>query len=265
MSRVSTDYVRHKGQDGRYDQEYYSFGEGGNWGSPIKDATFDRMNFTDVARVVAAPLAEQGFVAARDPAKTRLLIMLYWGTTTVPDPPRESPLFSEYTNLMDEYRILLGEHSPEAESVRESAMSVLGMYIHDRDLRDFRNAGLIGYDVTGLIGTDYGNDVRSRAIGWKQRDLSDEIEENRYFVVLMAYDFQLMWKQKKHKLLWETRFSINEPRNAFDKALPFIAEKASRYFGSPSNGLKRDEVGPGRVELGDPTIIEFLTGDRKPK
>jgi len=38
-------------------------------------------------------------------------------------------------------------------------------------------------------------------------------------VVLMAYDFQLLWKEKKHKLLWETRFSIRQRHNDFDRQL----------------------------------------------
>jgi hypothetical protein len=82
-------------------------------------------------------------------------------------------------------------------------------------------------------------------------DVESEIEENRYFVVLMAYDFQLMWKEKKHKLLWETRFSISERRNEFDKALPVMARYASQYFGQPTNGLLRTRVLGGKVDIGE--------------
>jgi len=67
----------------------------------------------------------------------------------------------------------------------------------------------------------------------------------------MAYDFQLMWKQKKHKLLWETRFSISERKNAFDKALPFMARYASQYFGRATDGILRTQVQNGRVDIGD--------------
>ena len=66
-------------------------------------------------------------------------------------------------------------------------------------------------------------------LGERNDALLSEIEENRYFVVLMAYDFQLFWKEKKLKVLWETRFSINESRNDFDKALPTIAQYAVSY------------------------------------
>ena len=82
-------------------------------------------------------------------------------------------------------------------------------------------------------------------------------------MVLMAYDFQLLWKQRRHKLLWETRFSINERSNQFDRALPAMAQYASRYFGQASNGLLRMRVPEGNVEVHEPTLIEFLSEPRK--
>jgi len=102
-----------------------------------------------------------------------------------------------------------------------------------------------------LIGTDEGNYKKHTALGIDQRDEVSEIEQNRYFVVLMAYDFQILWKEKKHKLLWETRFSINELHNSFDKALPVMARFASQYFGEPTNGLVRTRVPEGQVDIGE--------------
>ena len=79
----------------------------------------------------------------------------------------------------------------------------------------------------------------------------------------MAYDFQLLWKQKKHKLLWETRFSINQKHNEFDKTLPAMAEYAARYFGQPSNGLVRERLLNDHVEVGQPTLIQFMAEPKK--
>jgi len=110
---------------------------------------------------------------------------------------------------------------------------------------------MLGYDSDALIGTDFGDNRRGTALEFHQDDLVKEIEDNRYFVVLMAYDFQLMWKHKEHKLLWETRFSIDERHNEFSKALPVMAMYASRYFGQDSKGLLRTQVPAGRVEIGN--------------
>jgi len=136
-----------------------------------------------------------------------------------------------------------------------SAMIMLTMQNRQNDRIDFANAQLLGYDSSDLIGTERANYVRGTAFGVDRDDLYAEIEENRYFVVLMAYDFQLVWKEKKHKLLWETRFSINERHNAFDKALPVIAQYASKYFGQDSKGLLRTRVPEGRVDVGEPKSL----------
>jgi hypothetical protein len=250
-SRVSKEYVRIKLADGSFQPESYAFGEGGSWGGQIKDATIDKLQFKDVARVIADPLAGQKYLPARDPAKTKLLIMVYWGTTAVAGRPDEDPLYQQYYALMDEYRMMLAAGSPEAPNMFTAALHMLSIANHQRDILNFKNAGMLGYDSTGLIATDYGKYLSHTALGAETRVEVAEIEENRYFVVLMAYDFQLMWKEKKHKLLWETRFSVNERHNQFDKALPLMAQYASRYFGQDSHGLLRNRVPDGRVEVGD--------------
>jgi hypothetical protein len=259
-SRVSNDYVRTKLPDGTFQTEYYAFGEGGNWGGEMKDATIDKLRFPYVAHVIATPLASQGYLPATDSAKTRLVIMVYWGTTAVPEPSANSIAYEQFsdaqaaivnaptaTNAASSLQ-LASNSAAETEMNEAMAMIDLGNSLRDR--LDYKNARMLGYDSEGLIGTDYGNNLKG-AFALNRNDLISEIEENRYFVVLMAYDFQLMWKQKKHKLLWETRFSINERHNQFGKALPVMAQYASRYFGQDSNGLLRARVPEGRVNIGE--------------
>jgi hypothetical protein len=272
-SKVSGDYIRTKLHDGSFQPEYYAFGEGGNWGGEISDATIDKLHFTDVARVIAGPLTGQNYLPARDPDKTRLLIMVYWGTTAVPEPYADSMAYEQFR----EASVSMGTPKPDTSSKGyhalssgnsttggggddarwSAAMIMLMMVNRQRDRTDFRNAMMLGYDSERVFGSEYGNYVRGTAFGEARNDLVSEVEENRYFVVLMAYDFQLLWKQKKHKLLWETRFSISEPHNQFDKALPVMAQYASKYFGQDSHGLMRTRVPEGKVEVREPTLIEF--------
>lgn len=266
-SKVSPDYVRNKLPDGSFRPETYAFGEGGKWAGEISDATIDKLRFIDVARVIAEPLAEAKYLSARDPNKTNLLIMVYWGTTAVPEPSSNSAILENF-RLQD---VAMGTAKASASSkgfhalssgnsttggkgddaAWSAALTMLNMANQLNTQIDYKNALMLGYDAPGLIGTEKGLYVRGTAFGMDRTDLVTEIEENRYFVVLMAYDFQLLWKEKKHKLLWETRFSISERRNAFDKALPVMAKYAERYFGQPSNGLLRTRVPEGRVDIGE--------------
>jgi len=124
---------------------------------------------------------------------------------------------------------------------------------HMRDLNDMRTACVLGYDEALAEARDF----EFTALRSRKYDLIDEIEDGRYFVVLMAYDFQLLWKEKKHKLLWETRFSIREHRNDFGKQLAAMAQTASRYFGQDSHGLIRKQEREGHVEIGETKFLDF--------
>jgi hypothetical protein len=228
-SRASDDYTRPTQSDGSPQSEGYAFGNGGFYSGALKDDTIDNLGFTDIAHTLAAPLAAQNFAPAKDPNKTKLLIMVYWGATTGPQDFAQSNF----------------SHGP-----RFTDYEVTGAFY---DMSINRNANLLGYSedmsATGL---------RRQRLGG---DLADELSTSRYFVVLMAYDFQMMWKEKKHKLLWESRFSVREQGNDFTRALPAMAEYAAQYFGRDSHGLLRTHVPDGRIDMGDPTVIEFLTGE----
>ena len=49
--------------------------------------------------------------------------------------------------------------------VLQAGLHMLEMANKQRDLLDFKNAGMLGYDATGLVGTDYGTYIRHTALG----------------------------------------------------------------------------------------------------
>ena len=116
---------------------------------------------------------------------------------------------------------------------------------------------MLGYDSWWNATFDAQNGT---ALEVRKQDMLNELEEDRYFVVLMAYDFQLLEKEKKHKLLWETRFSIRERNNQFDKQLASMASEASKFFGKDSRGLNHDPLPEGRVELGEIRDLGTVSG-----
>jgi hypothetical protein len=221
-ARVSNDYVRTKLADGSFRPETYAFGAGGVWGGSIHDDAIDRLKLIDIARTLVIPLAEENYLPTKDPNQTNLLIMVYWGTTTG---GKKNPFF--------------GGGVPDGNML---------------DRFNAENARLLGYDtaLAGSNGHEFG------AAKLRGEDLINELEDNRYFVVLIAYDFELLWKEKKRKLLWETRFSIREQDNDFSKVLPGMSQYASRYFGQDSHGLLRKAVPEGHVDFGELKVIEAV-------
>jgi len=266
-STTSPDYVRARLPDGSFQPETYAFGKGGYWSGPLSDKSIDKLDFTQVARTIAGPLAGQRYVASRDPNTTKLLIMVYWGTTHAPEHPSNS---AEYELAKDEVAGILDYGKKPIRTPGPGGTTLLsvrsGMSLKQsnaeldallpveaenrmRDDQDRRTAALLGY---GSWWNKYsGIDHAGTAIDRRWQDMIDELEEYRYFVILMAYDFRLMWKQKKHKLLWETRYSISEHHSEFDKQLSAMTLDASRYFGQNTGGLVHTSEPEGRVEIGE--------------
>ncbi len=255
--RTSPDYVRRRQADGTFAPETYAFGKGGVWGGAMKDQSFEKMTFLDVAHVIAQPLAEKNYLPSSDPKNAKLLIMVYWGTTHATEHASDSDAYTRMSSIMG------GEmHPPTPPALKSTGAKVQGTPASQaelvalaaieaenriRDKDDALNAAMLGYDSWWFSVANY----RDTPLDVFRKEMLDELEANRYFVVLMAYDFQLMWKEKKHKLLWETRFSVRQRGHNFDEDLAAMADAASKYFGQDSQGLVRTSVPFAHVEIGE--------------
>ena len=251
--RTSKDYVRIKLADGSFSSEYYAFGKGGPWKGAKADISIDNLSFSDVAHMIALPLADQKYLPSKDPSATKLLIMVYWGTTHAPEHASDSAAYVNLNSAQNAYTAAKMQHVPgvalaEMDDEVTTALSAVTAENVMRESDDMINVKMLGYDSWW---ESTRGDVRGTPFEMQKQDLFNEIEEDRYFVVLMAYDFQLMWKEKKHKLLWETRFSVRQRHHDFDKDLPTMAQYAAQYFGQDTNGLVHKAVPFGRVEIGE--------------
>jgi hypothetical protein len=259
-SRTSTDYARTQTLDRRFKQETYAFGIGGDYGGGERDPDAEKVKFMDVAHAIVGPLADQDYVSTKDPNKTQLLIMVYWGTTTGSGDPfaaswGANTFPSQIQSVISPIATVQENGRPPGEgsfSVDQGQMDAGEVF--NRGASDFKNAAILGYD-SGLIVPD---SAGITAMHIKRDDLLDEVRHNRYFVVLMAYDFQKLWKQKQHKLIWETRFSVRQQDNDFSRVLPFMAQYASQYFGKDTFGLIRRPLPEGNVEVGIPRAVASL-------
>ena len=219
-SKVFSGYTRARLADGTLKPETYTLGNGGFMASGSvggstpgaqRDPTVDAMGFDAIARAMVEPLAGQSYVVTQDLDTTNLLIMVFWGTTVGG--------FSEHKGKF-------------------------------RDMLDLKNAQLLGFDSEGTFGPQFGNNIHSNIQKQVHSQMMTALEVNRYFVILRAFDFQSS-KQKVTKLLWETRFSINQHHNAFDMALTPMTQFASQCFGQDSKGLLLANAATGRVILGE--------------
>ncbi|MCH2388119.1 MAG: hypothetical protein MK240_07925, partial [Opitutales bacterium] len=84
-------------------------------------------------------------------------------------------------------------------------------------------------------------------------DLRVELEDERYFIIMMAYDYEKLRENKEKELLWTTRFSVPAIGTNFVDAYPALARAAREYYGtSLENYAKsRTHFGTGTVDIGD--------------
>jgi hypothetical protein len=231
------------------------------------DPTADSLGFMDVARAVAVPLAQKQYLPTQDPKTTQELIMIYWGTTRAPEYATESSshILAQQANDMRQ-RLLHSTGSSGASSTPDSVRNVareqalaeadnailvanIGIQQENqrREDQDMKIATLLGYDSWWVAANAA---MDGTALGRRKEDMHAELEEDRYFVVLSAFDYQKLVKEKKSKFLWEVRFSIREHSNQFDRRLPAMIALASDYFGRDSVGLQHVAVPEGKVEIG---------------
>lgn len=250
FARAYNGYVRTRLPDNSFKPESYVFAKGGRHDGFMVDKSIDNLSFYSIAHTIAEPLKKRGYIPSFDPKHTDLAIFVFWGTTTGAQRGR----YSEGEQFLQDAMQPTADAglNAEAESRMDQAMMLQNLANAQRDRNNFINAGILGY-----------RDELERAwwIPWfpRSQDVISELELDRYFVVLKAYDYHTLVVERHWKLMWEARFSILAQGNAFDQQLAAMTTLASQYFGENVKHLVRQAVREGKVEIGTPKVIETET------
>lgn len=276
FSQVANGYKRQLNPDGSPKPEYYAIANGQYMKGAFGDASIDDVKFPTIAGTVAQFLAKQNYHLANDMGSADLLLMISWGTTTpFNDGPYQNNLNQFYAaqNLVTQTASAAaniplsveGIQSPAAavaqaaRSAYEQELMVMTMFQDMRMRSNEQNARLLGY----MEEINYRNNPsRFAGAGSAFDDLITDIENERYFVIIAAYDFQVAMKEKKSKPLWVTRVSIQKDGNRFDKSLAAMVSRASDYFGEESKRLVR-QYHQGEVRIGELKVISVVSEEEQ--
>ena len=243
---ASPGYARPVDKDGRVRPESYVVAQGKFLEGSTRDDGLARLGFSDVVRALAPSLAKQNFIPTREAGSADLLIVVSWGSTVVENNPQRNRLIESLSGELKTYTNSI-ETSGHADTGPLNEMSDFFQWTGENSDRAFaQNAFLLGY-AGDLKKVSAGMGLQTE----QESAMRLELSEERYFVVLMAYDNQTFRREKRPKLLWTTRLSVRSPGNAFVEALPVLGRAGSHVFGRQMAGLEHlpANVREGRVSI----------------
>jgi hypothetical protein len=254
-TRVFHGYTRTQLPDGSYKPETYAFADGGCWGGGlVAGDSIAQTPFRYLAGALAVPMTKRGYVSAKDPANTDLLIFVFWGTTNNTKMRMDSPITRNLQFAMEQMRTVADAGAGEKNAMgnqMETYFIAAAAEQRLRERQDIRKAMLLGFQddlnkAWDLSHTDFMDDY------W------DDLRADRYFVVLKAFDYRLAaGKEHLRKILWEARFSVPRESKDFIDLLPAMTRYASQFFGQDTKGLVREPLPEVRVILGPLKTVEL--------
>ena len=274
-SHTYNGYQRPKEADGSPKREYFALANGSFMPGASVDPSIDKIKFPQVAGLTAQFLALRNYHLAPDAKQADFLLVITWGKTL---PFNDAAYRANGTNFFsaanhaktaagnlkaaqeaaaqggpstrgaDGAAGIEGMLNQEAQSALDAENFQMKMFEDSRrDANEF-NAKLLGY-VDEINHHD--TPARFAGTGTAYQDLISDLENERYFFVISAYDFPTAVKTGQRKLLWATRVSIQAQGNKFNEAAGLMLSKASKYFGQDSGRLIQEFEREGKVHLGD--------------
>jgi hypothetical protein len=241
-------YVRPVDNRGLPRAESYVFTEGKFFGGQTADTSVKRTGFNDIIQVLAPALAKQNYFPTKEVPAANLILMVHWGTTQVFEDPQQGFATDNMNAALNEYRAAAAANSGDADpGALNAALSDHQQTLASARGAIARNAALLGYKAS--LQREQAKMFSSPA----EQTMNAELNEARYFVIIMAYDYQMLRKERRSQLLWITRMSVRSPGNNFKEAIPAIAQAGAGVYGRHVDGLVRVKADGrmGRVKLGE--------------
>lgn len=249
-SEASASYQKAQAERAPGDIETIHFMEGQYFGGLSKDKSLERVTFQEIVEGLAPNLAKQNYLPGDDIKTGDLLLVVHYGVAAVDTPWDELMGITS----QEEEEMLYGSTTSSASF--ETGAVELGVDVN-YDSRPSNqtpgagsNAKLLGYD----------RQLNKRNLtGGEEFDLRTDLEEDRYFIIVMAYDCQKLLNESELSLQWSTRFSVRSPGTNFEEAHFALGRAAAPFFGKNLDGLERAKVPFGKdveVDIGELEIVE---------
>jgi len=251
--------------------ETYVFAQGRYLNAIPMDRYLERMDFRTIATTIAGDLKPRGYEPAKDYSQADLVLVVHWGVT-MGNENAAGMLLHDYDVLQTAVNeaaaamAVVNDPGPDGigalDALIEAQLAVrressTTMMAHSRnEVQQTSNATLLGLqsamadEESAPFGSEFGTTLRLMA------------NEERYFIIVIAYDAAAMRAGRK-KQLWTTRASIRAAGVNFAIALDRMSGTAGAFHGLPQNGLAMEtsqdrlnkKVKEGNVSIGEIKVL----------
>ncbi len=267
-------YASEKAGNGKTRKESYIIAKGEYFEGTCRDPSIEKASFDGIVQLLSKSLARQQYYPARNAASADQIIVVHWGMTipyvneyeqqAIENPTSYDPHLADFAvagQTMDTASSAVASQAGSQQSVERDIFNGqqqgainLAMDIDKMAHTMSANsaAGLLGY--TSQLARE-GQKLMPTEVA---RTLMANLHEDRYFVIIQAWDFQKLSHDHKKKLLWTARMSMRAPGMNFRLALPRMGRVASDYFGKSNDQVVTAEFQPareGRVDIGPVRIL----------
>ena len=247
-SEASNTYNEVKESDGGAKYETYVFIKGNFYDGDFADKSLITASFEEVAATLAENMKQRNYYPSSTPSEGDLLIVVHYGTTSV-----ESDLEELFMlDATDPYA--QGENSEGSEEEPGFSEVYSDDFVDLADLSDFGSNNTVQHQRTmrnNRLGISKALN-RKNITSTEEFDLRVEMQDERYFIILMAYDYEKLRSENERELLWTTRFSVPSIGTNFEDAYPALARAASAFYGTSLEKYAKQSThfGTGTVDIG---------------
>jgi hypothetical protein len=111
-----------------------------------------------------------------------------------------------------------------------------------------------------MLGLVAGHTLGNLDLSFEREDVMQAAEDDRYFVVVAAYDYEAALKHQK-KMLWSAKMSTPSNGVSIGEVIPALIASGAPQFGRETNRPKWITApvnSTPKVELGTPEVKEYL-------
>lgn len=245
-----------------------------------------------VLAVTAAPGLFAGFLGFGAPkeADVNVVVDMTEAGRKVAPPTKEKPAiyYPVLAGYREEGSLVAGEKSPPPNNVAKLLAKALAAqhyfvygpgktpaptmllvfhwgYMNPQvdDTGDPDNPQTVFWNQKEMLALVAGNTLNNiSSLSFEREDILQAARDDRYFVIVSAYDFEAA-KQKKKVLLWQAKMSTPSNRVSLAEVIPSMITAGGPHFGRET---KRPEsvaaplAKEGKVEVGTPVVVPDAPG-----